>query len=585
AGHTTLGSPDIWQDIKNALDAITNFFKMVWDAQRGWYWPPTDRLYHALAGTWDAVLAFPSTIYQYFLGEYSPLVMWVDRLSDWWRYEIKPRFDAVKNAIVGFPSTIYQYFLGEYSPLVMWVDRLSDWWRDVAGPNLAAVVNGIWAIPYEIYLWFFGEYSYLNAWVDRLSAWWRTDARPWVEGAVNAIKGLPWEIFNWLFGEHSYFNAWVDRISAWWHDDAKPWLQARLDPINEMIAGGWPFIIDQFSLAFGPGRKLSDPEHRSVLDHYKPIVQGWFDEFAAIPKDWLTRAAEIAGTNLALEPSRSLDVAGHLYGRALAAGTGAHVVATALNAIPTLNWVGASQLAAFVAEGAGFEAITRATYGTFLDGALAWPMRYHWNQLLRPKIPTEGAIYAMGRKRGLDYAEFSKAMAYHGLPQEWIDKEYLFFWADPSPYWLLRMSEQATPSVEPHGLMREWYDKWVPGWQSDPWGWYRAKLKMAGFEDSDIQPFIDGFQRRRVAPAITRLKTAIRHMSREAYWDDWKVRDELSTLGVREDEITYLIDAERLQRQNDYLDDQVRYYNESFRKGEISAQGLSIVLSTIIVKP
>jgi len=364
-----------------------------------------------------------------------------------------------------------------------------------------------------------------------------------------------------------------------------PQFSALLAPLGITLSGGLPVLAAQLGAQLGHKAKVDAPDMQGVIDRLSPIVKGWMGNFATLPATYLNFVAQTAGTNLALEPSRALTTAGNLYGMSIAAGSAAHLVSTALNAIPTLNWVGASQLSAFIAQGAGFDEITKATYGTLLEGALSWPMRYHWNQMLRPRIPTEGAVFLMGRKRGLNRAEFGKAMAYHGLPNEWIDKEYGFFWTDPSPYWLLRMSEHATPAITTVGTKREWLDEWIPGWRADPMAWFRMKLMLAGFEDTDIEPFIDGFKRRRVGPAITHLKTAVRHMAREAYWDDAEVRDELSALGVREEEIKYLLDAERIERMNDYLDDEVRYYSESFRKGEISAQGLSAALSTIIVKP
>jgi len=212
-------------------------------------------------------------------------------------------------------------------------------------------------------------------------------------------------------------------------------------------------------------------------------------------------------------------------------------------------------------------------------------MRYHWNQMLRPNIPTEGAIFLMGRKRGLNRSEFGQAMSFHGLPDWWIDKEYTFFWTDPSPYWLLRMSENATPKIQPSAAFLPWLNEWLPNWRADDMAWFKMKLMLAGFEDTDIPAFIDGFKRRAVGPAITQVKTSIRAMLREGYWGRPEAKEALEALGVRPEEIEYIYQAEDIDYQNRYNDDQVAYYNESYRKGELSRQDLSLALSTIIVKP
>ena len=315
------------------------------------------------------------------------------------------------------------------------------------------------------------------------------------------------------------------------------------------------------------------------------FVEDWFGKFKDLPAKYFSFIADSAGTDLALEPERALDMVGRLYSMSIGAGSAAHIVSAVLNIIPTLNWVGASQLAGYISQVAGFDEITKASYGTLLNSVINWPLQYHWNKLLRPRIPTEGSIYAMGRKRGLDRREFGKAMAMQGLPDEWIDKEYLFFWADPSPQWLLRMSESGTPPFNPSGAMRGWVNKWMGSHLGDTDAWFRMKLLMAGFEDTDIEPFLSTFRRRAAGPALTQTKTSIRAMLRGAYWSPATATSALQNIGVRQDEISQMIIAEDLSYQNSFLDDQIVYYTDQFRKGQISTQAFSLALSTIIVKP
>jgi len=534
AGHTTLGSPDIWEDIKNFFQSIADFFT----SPTGWI-----RL-----DFYNWIRSALATISSYILDIYDAIAMvW----NNAWDFVFGPESWLRKTAYPWIQG------IGTIINTVLYDIRNS----------ITALWNNAWSLV-------FGPESWLRA-----TAWpWIMDKIVGISTFISDIRNVIAEVWN---------NAWnyVFGPDSWLQATAYPWIRTAAATISTFVFDIRDVIADVWNNLWNHVFYIDIVKLDATLDQFEGWIADRMGDFISIPERFLSEVAEIAGTDLALEPSRALTTAGALYAMSIAAGTAAHVTATALNAIPTLNWVGASQLSAFVAQVAGFDEITKATYGTLLDGALSWPMRYHWNQLLRPKIPTEGAIYATGRKRGINRAEFSEAMGYHGLPQWWIDKEYGFFWADPSPYWLLRMSEHATPTMQPSATMLGWLAEWLPNWRSDPWAWYRMKLMLAGFEDTDIQPFIDGFARRRLGPAVTRLKTAIRHMSREAYWDDAEVTDNLSSLGVRQEEITYLLQAERIQRQNDYLDDQVRYYNESFRKGEISAQGLSIVLSTIIVKP
>jgi len=578
AGHTTLGSPDIWEDIKNFFQAIADFFTSPVGWVRGVAYP---WLIGAIAAIQAYIYDIRDVIADVWWNAWTFVFgpeSWLQRTAYPW---LQGKVAIIQTVLYDIRNDIADLWNNAWASLFGpegWIQTTAYPWIQTQLATISTFIYDIRDVIADIWN---------NAWnyVFGPESWLRATAYPWIQTQLAAISTFIFDIRDTI--AEIWNNAWnyVFGPESWLQKTVYPWIRTAAATISTFVFDIRDVIADVWNNLWNHVFYIDADKLNATLDTFEELVRGWMGDFISIPERFLSEVAEVAGTDLALEPSRALTTAGALYAMSIAAGSAAHITATALNAIPTLNWVGASQLSAFIAQVAGFDEITKATYGTLLDGALAWPMRYHWNQLLRPKIPTEGAIYATGRKRGINRAEFNQAMAYHGLPQWWIDKEYAFFWADPSPYWLLRMSEHTTPEMQPSAPMLKWLAEWLPNWRSDPWAWYRMKLMLAGFEDTDIQPFIDGFARRRVGPAITRLKTAIRHMSREGYWHDAEVRRELSTLGVREEEITYLIDAERIQRLNDYLDDEVRYYSESFRKGEISRQDLSLTLSSIIVKP
>lgn len=305
---------------------------------------------------------------------------------------------------------------------------------------------------------------------------------------------------------------------------------------------------------------------------------------SSIPSAYLSWLAATCGTDLALTPSRALASVGGLYGMAITAGTVAMSISTALNLIPTLNWTGAAQLAGFVSQAAAFDPLTKATYGTLINDVLTVPMRYHWNQQMRPYLPTIGEIYTMGRKHGLSMGEFRTAMSYQGLPNWWIDKIYDFFWTDPSPMWLLRMTEGGIPTITTAGRKGPWLDQWIPNWRSDPMAWLKMKLMLSGFEDIDIDPMISGMRMRSVTASVAGAKTAAKNMLHEAYWTEANAKQFLAPLGVRPEEIHMMAVAEELDYQKSYLDDQVNYYVAAFAKSQISDQDLKLALTTIYVK-
>jgi hypothetical protein len=321
------------------------------------------------------------------------------------------------------------------------------------------------------------------------------------------------------------------------------------------------------------------------LETCKLMVEGLWSGVTSIPGVYLNWLAAGCGTDLALTPSRAMLNISGLYGMSIMAGTVAHTISTSLNLIPTLNWVGASQFAGLVSQAAAFDPLTKATYGILINEALAIPIRYHWANALRPSQPTVGEIYTMGRKHGLSMAEFRTAMGYQGIPNWWIDKIYDFFWTDPSPMWLLRMTEGGIPTITSPGRKLDWLNLWIKDWRSDPMAWLRMKLMLSGFEDIDIDPMISGMKMRSVTASVTGAKTAARAMMHEAYWTEANAKSFLTPLGVRPEEIHMLAIAEELDYQKSYLDDQVAYYAAAFAKGQISDQDLKLALTTIYVKP
>ena len=450
--------------------------------------------------------------------------------------------------------------------------------------------------------------------IEPLGSWLREHIFDPIKGVITAIKDRFLAIFDWE-GLGSFFR-WrvIEPLGAWfrehifdpikraieafktflgdpleglrqlWARFQETWAGQLLSSLISGFSAFWNTIITALRQLWARIHPAIVEAAERAITIARPYIERWVGAFKELPATYLNWVAAQAGTNLALHPSTALATAGGLYAMAIAAGSVAMVTSTALNLIPATNWVGASQFSAFIAEAAGFEPLTRATYGTLLNDVLVWPLRYHWNMQLRPKIPTESTIFLMGRKRGLNRAEFGSAMAYHGIPNWWIDKTYTFFWTDPSPYWLLRMSEAANPMIKPSGLFLPWLEEWLPGWRSDPWAWYKMKLMLAGFEDTDIPAFIEGFQARYIKTAITQVETSVRAMLREAYWSRAEAEGALRPLKVRQDKIELLIVAEELDYQKRFLDDEVRYFNEAFRKGELDLQDLTLALSTIIVK-
>jgi len=592
------GTPGEWVDPYFALrytsDKILTMVRQA--AQRPDVWARLRPIRGAQAGIFDTIAAFLRDL----LDRISPwkFFPWLESqvfapLKAWFSQYV---FNPLVGTIWGVYSAFVGWFNGQLSQIRSVISQIQTWVSaallTAAGVLGSIIKNPIDAIKNAIGLFQAGlqtvvgwipesiRTGFREAWNNMVLFYqgiWSQVKAVWQWGV--AAETLGWERMIALITNQGgarddllkkFEQTWAGKLVASFTASLGTFWQTILASIRTWWATWQPVLIDaaQDALAWG-----------------RPIVQQWVGAFAELPGKFLQFVASVAGSNLALEPARALQTTGSLYAMSIAAGSTAMALSTALNLIPTTNWVGMSQFAAFIAQAAGFEPITKATYGVLVNECLSMPLRYFWNMQLRPKIPTEGEIFIMGRKRGLTRSEFSQAMAMTGLPDWWIDRTYQFFWTDPSPMWLLRMSEVSKPDIQPSELFLPWLEQWMPEWRSDPWAWYRMKILLAGFEDTDVPAFINAFQRRLAGTAVTQYKTSVRAMVRAGFWGRDQVREALTPVGGRQDEVELILAAEELDYMKDYLAGEILYYQESYRKGQVSDQDLSLALSTIIVRP
>uniref|UniRef100_A0A6M3XPX3 Putative tail protein n=1 Tax=viral metagenome TaxID=1070528 RepID=A0A6M3XPX3_9ZZZZ len=494
----------------------------------------------------------------------------VNGILGWWGGAINNVVTAIRNlptviqnAITNLPGALWNILTNVFNSLKagiaydLWL--LGVIWNQIPASIRDPITNFANQITSRVQtLWeVFG--GYFRELRDRLAAGLE-NLRAFIHNPLEGLRQM-WARFE---------QTWAGQLLAQITTSLGAFVNMIITKLRELWARIQPIILDAAERALATAR---------------PYIERWVGEFKQLPATFLNWVAMSAGTDLAMHPSTSVGLVGSLYGMSIFAGSLAMTTATVLNLIPTTSWVGASQFAAFIAEAAAFEPVTRASYGVLLNEVLAMPLRYHWNMMLRPKLPTEGEIFIMGRKHGISAGEFRQAMAYMGIPDWWITKMYDFFWTDPSPMWLLRMTEGGIPRITMEGRKGPWLAEWLPGWQNDPLAWLKMKLMLAGYEDIDIDPMIEGMRMRALGPATTQVKTSVRAMLREAYWTKADAQDLLLPMGVRPEEVDLLYLAEELDYQKGYLNDQAMYYKEAFRKGDIDDQDLTLALSTIYVKP
>lgn len=441
-------------------------------------------------------------------------------------------------AIPAFISQIIQLFLSrDFDTWIMNKWKYIKYHLLLDLPVLASVYHFIESLPgrwAQFKLWVFS--TALQAWVWIITLPARASA--WVNGAINTV-------LNFLVN----FPSWIAQTSV--------------AVFKLILAEAWAWLGPMLLRAW----TMIGPTVNTIVNYVLPIglslVRSLFTNLESLPTTIVEWGVSSIGTDLALHPATAVGAAMNFYGIALAAGAGAHTLSTALNLIPTLNWVGASQLAALVAELAAFGPITGALYGSLITDAIAVPMKYHWNEILRPQLPGLGTIEELRYHRAISRSEYFQAMARYGFPNYWITKVFDNLWTNPNLRQLMQMSEPGLPDVE----------------------WYQEKITELGYSDDDIPRILDLLRKRAIATPISQYKSAVRAMVRAGYWKEGDQRAALQPLGVREEESHLSYVAAELDYQNSWMDDQVKYYCEQFRKKQISSSDLALSLSTIIIRP
>lgn len=466
---------------------------------------------------------------------------WATEAFQSWTYMISSPIESIWRWLLNLPQFLWNAFAGALGTgVVPFLDALWQTFGRISGylflhlPSISQLVNFIPSLPG---LFVAGLSGLFNSVVSAIIS------APFDLGSIisGALTGVGGGLISGLMGLPAQFGLYMIQNAAliW------AWIQLKA---GELWNSWGPRVVNAYNTILPIGRQL---------------IGQLFDGVATLPSTFFQFVSSLCGSDLALNPSRAFTTLIAAYGLAIAAGSTAHVISAALDLVPTLNWVGAAQLAGLVSEVAAFGPLTNAAYGSLIQDAIAQPLKAYWNSQLRPNLPNEMSLAEMRTHRIISYREYASGMAYKGYPNYWIEKIHNIIWTNPNPNFLQRMSTYSLPNAD----------------------WIRSKLEDLGFNDTDIPIMLDGMKARTLAPTVAILKTAARGMMREAYWTESTARALLAAYGVGAEEVHALALAEGITFQNTYLDSQVAYYSAAFQKSQISEQDLALALATIYVRP
>ena len=490
---------------KNACEWLWNLVadKIVWLRDRveefvGWL---KDRLIEARDWLWDRLKGARDFI----VDKVSGAVEWLkDRLID------------ARDFIVDKVSGFVEWLKGKVKDMVDWLwDKISDgvdWLKDRINDTRKTLSDKIE-----------GASSWLRDQLYERASWINNQFVSAFDGAVSSIlEGFGEPLLNTLKGFFSWAGAQLSEVGknifTWVNEQALPWLQKKLGWIWEKAKEG-------------------------------------FKEYTSTLFDFLKKLAPVT-------PEKAWNALPEF----LALAGGLSLAAVGLASLPSLKVAGTgvdlSALAQHVSKLFSPEIIIAGVLGTAVGLAFTTPIKYYLNSIFRSFIPDLSVFHeALGRSK-IDDETFKKALAWHGIPDEWFNM----------------YKELAARPISPF-IMRYFADAEIV----DPSKFYEFALDQ-GYKPEYADYVAKGMAWGAVKSYRIRVENEVTRAYQEGYIDEETWRSEV-------EKVRQIVDAVKLESMyamwkafNDDTAERVKAVLQLVRQGVVSLEEARKELSKYIAR-
>lgn len=303
------------------------------------------------------------------------------------------------------------------------------------------------------------------------------------------------------------------------------------------------YIYDAYSLR-GQG-ELAELNLRPLREQ-KEVLKGWettqtglaatvsapFEGLLDVVRAISLRAPTLAPVDVEKQVSLTWDAMKRLGGVALLAAGGLVGMALLGETIGFWKGMGLGQIAAIVWDASSFRLITGAILGALTWATIRQPLRYATNALLRPNLPDMRDITEMYAKKEITAPEFDQAMAYMGIPDDWLGVYHRYIWRDPRLFEVVRIAEIASPDPVPPKEATEWLTRAGMTEGIGPDWWYWMKFGKGAYDYLDIPILVNVAKMAVARREQTLYLTQIRRLARDGYIDATRTRTLLEAAWV-----------------------------------------------------
>lgn len=248
---------------------------------------------------------------------------------------------------------------------------------------------------------------------------------------------------------------------------------------------------------------------------------------------------------------------------AMGLGFGAHALAVAADLLHPLKLTAVPQLAAFLADMAGFGAIARATWYEDMRNFLGIPYRYYSLRYFRPTLPREIDLQTMAVKPDIRIEDFRRAMEYHGYSDAWVNAIERTMYREPRYFELSIMLEDAHTRLD----------------------WLYKKCRRAGYTPEDADIFVEGLLSKVLRPYFAAYRMAVMKNFKEGYINEAQFDQFLIPLRLRSEAHALLKKAARLEYIYDYTSDTIKMFTDMYDKDLITREDFELSLNGLGIRP
>jgi ribosomal protein S13 len=244
---------------------------------------------------------------------------------------------------------------------------------------------------------------------------------------------------------------------------------------------------------------------------------------------------------------------------AFSLGLAAHGVAAAVDLLHPLKATHVNQLAAFLANMAGFGAISKETWYEDMRNFLGTPYMHYSRRYFRPTLPRERDLLEMMTEGDILYEDYERAMQYWGYRDPWIKPLLTQAYRDISPFQLALCLED--PVVSPADLYK--------------------MCRSANLEPHDCEVMTNSLNKKSLTTYIIAVKAALVNLRKEGYITEEQLDTQLEPLELRSEANTLIKKEARLKYLFDFTSDSLSMFTDMYNKDLLDEDDFRIALTSL----